>query len=132
MAVDGAAGSAAPSSRPAAIIAAGILGFTLLLAGSGAPGIPCLFKSLTHLPCPGCGITRSLQAMWAGDPVRSLRYHLLGPAVFIGCLVVLCAAVRGRSLWLPIRAWLGILAALLLAYFLKLADLFSGSGILLS
>jgi hypothetical protein len=45
-------------------------------------GIPipdtCSFKNLTRLPCPGCGLTRSIAAGMHGDFRSSLTYHRLG------------------------------------------------------
>jgi hypothetical protein len=43
----------------------------------------CQFRSLTGLPCPGCGLTRSLVAAGHLDPASSLAYHRLGPATWI-------------------------------------------------
>jgi hypothetical protein len=38
----------------------------------------CSFKNLTGLPCPGCGLTRSIVAAMHGDLRTSLMYHRLG------------------------------------------------------
>ena len=38
----------------------------------------CSFKNLTGLPCPGCGLTRSIVAGMHGDFGESLSYHKLG------------------------------------------------------
>jgi hypothetical protein len=38
----------------------------------------CSFKNLTGLPCPGCGLTRSIVAAMHGDFRASLMYHRLG------------------------------------------------------
>lgn len=38
----------------------------------------CSFKNLTGLPCPGCGLTRSIVAGLHGDFRASLMYHRLG------------------------------------------------------
>jgi len=59
-----------------------MLGGTLLLAHTDMPGIPCLFKLTFHIPCPGCGMTRSLTALWHGDLLLSFRYHPLGIPLF--------------------------------------------------
>jgi hypothetical protein len=41
------------------------------------PGI-CMFRSITGLPCPGCGLGRSMVAAVHGELARSLEYHRLG------------------------------------------------------
>ncbi|MBD0267652.1 MAG: DUF2752 domain-containing protein [Cyanobacteria bacterium Co-bin8] len=69
----------------------GILGFTsapLLGAyaynkGYHIPFLGCPFRSLTGIPCPTCGMTRSFMAVARGDLVQALSYHLFGPALFL-------------------------------------------------
>ena len=41
------------------------------------PGI-CIFQNLTGLPCPGCGMTRSITSAIRGDIAGSLSHHRLG------------------------------------------------------
>ena len=38
----------------------------------------CIFRATTGLPCPGCGLTRSIVAAAHGDVNKSLTYHRLG------------------------------------------------------
>lgn len=57
-------------------------------------GIPCLFRLVTGLYCPGCGGTRAVRALLAGRLADSLRLHPLVPYM---------AAVT--ALWLGSR-WL--------------------------
>ena len=40
-------------------------------------GFPCLFHLLTGLYCPGCGGTRAVRAMAAGNLRLSFQYHPL-------------------------------------------------------
>lgn len=85
---------AAPSSRsrgPAwlerfrepASLAAIVLAGTLVLAYTGLHGPLCYFRFLTGLPCPGCGLTRSLESLWHGRLLLSIRYHPLGIPFFL-------------------------------------------------
>lgn len=45
-------------------------------------GVPmpqtCIFRNLTGIPCPGCGLSRSVVAAMHGDVVMSFAYHRLG------------------------------------------------------
>ena len=56
----------------------------------------CMFRLLTHLDCPGCGLTRAFRAMGRLDVLSAFRYNPLGPAVFF-------AAV---GLWVYMLAWM--------------------------
>lgn len=42
--------------------------------------IPCLFNKITHLYCPGCGITRMLFSLIKLDFYQAFRYN---PLIFI-------------------------------------------------
>lgn len=42
----------------------------------------CGFKSLTNLPCPGCGLTHSFCALGKGDIADAFAFNLLGPPLF--------------------------------------------------
>lgn len=48
----------------------------------------CPFKLVTGFPCPSCGITKSMVYFYKGDIIKSISYHILGPAVVIICLLV--------------------------------------------
>lgn len=49
----------------------------------------CPFKMLTGLPCPSCGITKSIVSFYEGDIYKSLQYHVLGPVTVVFCLGVI-------------------------------------------
>lgn len=46
-------------------------------AGRALPPL-CLFRLVTGLPCPGCGITRSVVDLVHGDLAASLHHHPFG------------------------------------------------------
>lgn len=66
-------------------------------------GPPCLLRSITGLPCPFCGMTRSVTAAVHGDFARSLA---LTPAGLLAVLtaIVMIAAWRWRRITVPM--WL--------------------------
>ncbi len=43
----------------------------------------CPIKMATGLPCPGCGITKSIVFFYNGDIQKSLNYHLFGPFLLL-------------------------------------------------
>lgn len=48
---------------------------------------PCMFHLLTGYSCPGCGCTRAVQSLLAGDLFSSLCYH---PLILYCTLFYLC------------------------------------------
>ncbi len=52
----------------------------------------CLFHALLGIPCPGCGITTSLIAIAAGDPMASWQSNPVGILLF--CFLVLQLPLR--------------------------------------
>jgi hypothetical protein len=73
----------------------------------------CVFKMLTGLPCPGCGITKSIIFLYQGELYKSLSYHVFGPAVVLFCLFLL--------ILLPIELFIKKSVARKLFYSRKLA-----------
>ncbi len=66
----------------AALLALGIfvrvtgIGISRILGG-------CAFHELTGLYCPGCGGTRAMRALFAGDIIRSFCYHPFVPFIAV-------------------------------------------------
>ena len=52
----------------------------------------CLVQAIGGMPCPGCGVTRSIIALMIGDPGRAWQTNPAGP--------LLCLAVAGQ---VPLR-----------------------------
>lgn len=66
------------------------------------PAWACPLRKSTGVPCPGCGLTRSIMHLARGDVVGSLRLHAFGWVVALGFLLLAIAAVmpeRWRTLW---------------------------------
>ena len=45
--------------------------------------IPCIFKRFLHIPCPSCGLTRSIKAILKFNLIESFNYNILGIPVFL-------------------------------------------------
>lgn len=56
----------------------------------------CLFHQLFGIPCPGCGITRSLLALFVGDIHRAWILNPAGP--FLGMSLVAQVLLRIQAL----------------------------------
>jgi hypothetical protein len=82
------------------LAAAAVLGYSadgehIKLGRVAVPSI-CTFKNATGIPCPGCGLTRSLVASVHGNWDASIAYHRLGLVFFF----FLVAQVVYRSAWI--------------------------------
>ncbi len=90
--MSGLAASSVPSVKPHLVIFIAcfcILGGALIITPAdsttdhlefGGISLPqtCIFRNLTGLPCPGCGLSRSVVAAAHGDISMSLIHHRLG------------------------------------------------------
>lgn len=92
-----------------AVVLALSYAFTPTPDGSGIVGFPihaCIFRFVTHLPCPVCGMTTAFVLMSHRRPAAALRSHVLGPAAYcltwLGLLAGAWGAVTGRGV-LPAR-----------------------------
>lgn len=45
--------------------------------------VDCVFKSITELPCPGCGLTRGFRALFHGNIIRAEQYNILTIPIFL-------------------------------------------------
>lgn len=54
------------------------------------PDLPfslCLFKTITGLPCPSCGMTHSFVSIGHLKIIEGFYYNILGPILYIGLLL---------------------------------------------
>ena len=78
--------------RGRGVVAFGIGGAILAasrMPGDGDTGVPlCLFRWVTGLPCPSCGMTRAFHAIAHGDLSAALHLNLASPLVFAGTATI--------------------------------------------
>lgn len=67
----------------------------ILLSASGWHLWTCPFIATFGLPCPGCGLTRSIRAVFRGDIALAMQYHAFA------AVAILTVAVLGVSTVLP-------------------------------
>lgn len=72
-----------------ALVLAGV-GYALVCRVLGA-GIPCVFRWITGLQCPGCGVSRMCMSLLQGDFAAAWQYN---PAVL--CLLPFGAIIAGN------------------------------------
>ena len=122
-----------------AALAAGALHFGLISAE--LPGWSCPFHHTLGIPCPGCGLSRAVMALWHGDIGTSLNYHAFAvPALlFVGLLIVTSLLPSQPRDWLTTQTahleqrWpvMAIAMALLFGYWLVRLVIFHDSYIAL-
>jgi Protein of unknown function (DUF2752) len=125
-----------PSNRRSFILwtLAGLAGLAALLILHawvplpGAQNSVCLFRRLTGIPCPGCGMTRAMAHLAKGEWAAAARDHLLAfplaAEVAVAWLAWGAALSGRRRLRLPVRyeSWvLGHLAVLVVFWLGRLA-----------
>ncbi len=99
----------------------------------------CSFARLFHAPCPGCGMTRAVHLLEAGNVVGSLYMHPLAVPVMLAS-----AAFAASVVWVtyvlatPLRMWEsrlcrasvfalgGVYLATIVLWGLRAAGLFGG------
>ena len=88
------------------LVCAGIVAASMILSPTdavvslGGFEIPelCMWRRMTGLGCPGCGMTRSFTYMGHGQLVDAFRLHRLGPILYI--VVAAQIPLRSYRLWL--------------------------------
>jgi Protein of unknown function (DUF2752) len=87
----------------AAAVAFGLLAARIVNPDRPLPFDVCAFKVLTGIPCPTCGLTRSLCHALRGEWSASLGYHPAG--------IALALALIGWTIWSAAEAGRGELVA---------------------
>lgn len=93
----------------------------------------CPLKMVSGVPCPSCGITKSIVYFYDGAISKSLEYHILGPFTVIICFYLLVfyslELYLNRSLKKPFffhkkALWL-LIAFLMIYHFIRLYFFFT-------
>jgi len=93
-----------------------LLGLFLILDGT-----LCIFKRITGLPCPSCGMTRAFISLINGDINLAFTFHPLWPLVLIIPIIILLHYYPKQKPVIGKRVYnilLGILLFLIIAVYL--------------
>ncbi len=107
--------------RDAAVFLAITAAYIALELGLGGD-VPCYFKSIAGIPCPGCGLTRAFLSLLYGDIASAFFYHPLFFMVPLVAAVVIFKEVPAlkrlyRSGWF----WWGAVALFLTQWAVRMA-----------
>ena len=78
------------TSRSAGLTIAGAAAVHFGLYMLGLPGWVCPIRAVTGVPCPGCGLTRAMDALARGDVRTMLNLNAFAP-VFVLVLALIAA-----------------------------------------
>lgn len=86
----------------------------------------CIFKAMTGLPCPGCGMTRAFLRLFHGDLEGALYFHPLFwlVPVLAGLYLLSFRSEKARKLTQNNFFWGGCLVLLLAVYVWRMTELF--------
>lgn len=97
-----------------------LLGVVLIMLLYRLLGVGCPIRAYTGVPCPTCGMTRSVNALIHGDFAASFRDHALTiPTVGVLLLALHENLFPGLKKWI-FRLEIAMGCALLLYYFYRL------------
>jgi len=58
----------------------------------------CPFKALTGMPCPSCGITKSMVYFYEGNLAKSVNYHIFGiPVIAFSLFIIVLFLVELKT-----------------------------------
>ena len=111
---DAASGTAATRSvsrmllgRFTRVFAAVVVAAAFVLPGDGTGFFQvCWFKAISHLPCPGCGLSRSLASITHLQFGNSLAYHPFGLVVFLLLCAILVVSLSPARVRARVVGWL--------------------------
>jgi hypothetical protein len=107
-----------------------IVALALVLPPDGA-GIPlCWFQAATGLPCPGCGLTRSVSSIAHLHVGESFSYHPFGPLVLALALFLVGTLIAGKKRRVRLVRWLARRDRVLRPVYLGLVAAFIAFGVL--
>ncbi|MEQ8790919.1 MAG: DUF2752 domain-containing protein [Pirellulaceae bacterium] len=81
---------------------------SMFLPSDGLGITVCLFKSLYGLPCPGCGLTRSVTCISHLQFAKAWDYHPFGMlvyALFVANVVLIVVPKAGRE---SLKGWMAV------------------------
>lgn len=73
-------------ARVPGLVSLAVLGFGAWMPGDGVSFTICLVYATIGVPCPGCGLTRSVASTLDGDLPQALWFNPMGPVVALALI----------------------------------------------
>ncbi len=80
----------------------GVILLSCLLSSPPLPFDTCLFKIITGLPCPSCGMTHAFISLGHRHFQEAFFYNLMGPFVYFALVIVLFISIYGSIFRRPL------------------------------
>lgn len=55
--------------------------------------IPCFFKVIFKIPCPGCGMTRAFKSILEFDFIQAFKFNILSIPLFVFFIFIFIAII---------------------------------------
>ena len=59
----------------------------------GLPGWPCPFRHGLGVPCPGCGLSRAIEALCRADWETAITFHAFAPIIVLALTLLVVASL---------------------------------------
>lgn len=83
-----------------------ILALSVVLPPEGVGVAVCWFQAISGIPCPGCGLTRSVASLTHGHFESAVQHHPFGILVWLLALVLASSPLWGQKLRWRCLGWL--------------------------
>ena len=93
--------------RRTTLVAFGVLGVAVFLPPTGLGISVCWANRLTGIPCPGCGMMRSLSCAVRGMLEASFMHHPFGMPILLSSMLVVFVALLPSRRRAALEAWVG-------------------------
>lgn len=91
-----------------------------------AMGWPCVFRSITGIPCPGCGLSRAWLAVLRLDFGTAFCYHPMFWSIPIFVLFFLLDGRLFRRRWINLAVITALLGGIVVCYVIRIVGFLSG------
>lgn len=100
------------------------LGYLLCIAVLYKLGAPCVFETVLHIPCPGCGMTRAIISAMKLDFISAFHYHKMFWSVPILYLYFLFDGKLFTNKLINRTVFIFIAAGFIVFWIIKLCEIF--------